>query len=100
MLGFLYGGGDIVQASFDGIEGKIEVGFTGQRLESGGESGGAVEVLKNSIVLGQKLIMGGEALNHVVKVGSDGTQLLWVEDAEEVSKHSFGEDRGHGGRES
>jgi len=90
MLGFLYGGGDVVQASFDGVEGKIEVGFTSQGLESGGESGGAVDILEDSIVVWQKLIMGGEALNHAVEVGSDGAQLLWVEDAEEVSEHSIG----------
>ena len=94
MLGLLHGGSDVVEAPFDGIERKVEVGFTGQGLESGGELVGVVDVLEDSIVVGQIFIVRGEALDHVVKVVSDGSQLLGVEDAEKISENSLGQDRG------
>ena len=52
---------------------------------------GVIDVLDDSFVVSEVFVVGGEAGDHLLEAGSDDAELGRLEDAEEVSEDSSGE---------
>lgn len=76
MLRLLHGSSYVIQALIDGIKCEVDAEFPGRGLLGRFVPLAIVKVLEGALIVYLELVMGCEALNHVVKVGLDDPKLL------------------------